>query len=235
MAMHYLNLLNDFLMQDQIKIDKMDFINQSILEYSIKNSSKESDLLKNLRKETNQKILHPRMLTGELQGRFLSLISKLVKPNEILEIGTYTGYGTLCLSEGLDSNGTIHTIELNEELIDFQNKFFNQSGKKNQIKQYIGNALSVIKKLKGPFDIVFLDADKANYINYLKLIYPKLKKGGLLISDNVLWSGKVLNKTDENDTDTNIIKKFNSLLQKNKCFETIILPIRDGLSLSRKT
>ena len=222
-------------MQDQIKIDKMNLIDHSILEYSKKNSSKESDLLKNLRKETNQKVLQPRMLTGELQGRFLSLISKLIKPNEILEIGTYTGYGTLCLSEGLGPNGTIHTIEINEELFDFQNKFFNQSEKKNQIKQYIGNALSVIKKLKGPFDIVFLDADKSNYIKYLKLITPKLKKGGLLISDNVLWSGKVLNKTDKNDMDTNIIKKFNSVMQKNKCFETIILPIRDGLSLSRKT
>ena len=212
----------------------MNFINESILEYSLKKSNKESDILKKLRKETNQKVLHPRMLTSPLQGRLLSLISKLIRPKKILEIGTYTGYGTLCLSEGLDSNGTIHTIEVNEELIDFQNKFFNQSDKKNQIIQHVGNALNLIKKISGPFDIVFLDADKGNYINYFELISPKIKKGGLLISDNVLWSGKVLEKTDKDDLDTQVIKKFNSLLQKNKTFETVLLPIRDGLSLSRK-
>ena len=212
----------------------MNFINESILEYSLKNSSEESELLKKLRKETNQKILHPRMLSGKLQGRLLSLISKLIKPKQILEIGTYTGYGTLCLSEGLDPNGTIHTIEINEELIDFQNKFFKQSDKKKQIKQYLGSALSVIEKLQGSFDIVFLDADKANYINYLELITPKLKKGGILITDNVLWSGKVLGKTNKGDIDTQIIKKFNSLIKNHESFETILLPIRDGLSLSRK-
>tara|TARA_S200000501_G_scaffold170822_1_gene160912 strand:+ start:187 stop:828 length:642 start_codon:yes stop_codon:yes gene_type:complete len=212
----------------------MNFINESILEYSLKNSSEESELLKKLRKETNQKILHPRMLSGKLQGRLLSLISKLIKPKQILEIGTYTGYGTLCLSEGLDPNGTIHTIEINEELIDFQNKFFKQSDKKKQIKQYLGSALSIIEKLKGSFDIVFLDADKANYINYLELITPKLKKGGILITDNVLWSGKILNKTNKGDIDTQTIKKFNSLIKNHKSFETILLPIRDGLSLSRK-
>ena len=212
----------------------MNFINESILEYSLKNSSEESELLKKLRKETNQKILHPRMLSGKLQGRLLSLISKLIKPKQILEIGTYTGYGTLCLSEGLDPNGTIHTIEINEELIDFQNKFFKQSDKKKQIKQYLGSALSIIEKLQGSFDIVFLDADKANYINYLELITPKLKIGGILITDNVLWSGKVLGKTNKGDIDTQIIKKFNSLIKNHESFETILLPIRDGLSLSRK-
>ena len=212
----------------------MNFISESILEYSLKNTSEESELLKKLRKETNQKILHPRMLSGKLQGRLLSLISKLIKPKEILEIGTYTGYGTLCLSEGLDPNGTIHTVEINEELIDFQNIFFNQSDKKKQIKQHLGSALSIIERLKGPFDIVFLDADKSNYINYLELITPKLKKGGLLITDNVLWSGKILNKTNESDIDTRTIKKFNSLIKNHESFETILLPIRDGLSLSRK-
>ena len=212
----------------------MNFISESILEYSLKNTSEESELLKKLRKETNQKILHPRMLSGKLQGRLLSLISKLIKPKEILEIGTYTGYGTLCLSEGLGPNGTIHTVEINEELIDFQNIFFNQSDKKKQIKQHLGSALSIIERLKGPFDIVFLDADKSNYINYLELITPKLKKGGLLITDNVLWSGKILNKTNESDIDTQTIKKFNSLIKNHESFETILLPIRDGLSLSRK-
>ncbi len=212
----------------------MNIISESILEYSLENSSEESELLKKLRKETNQKILHPRMLSGKLQGRLLSLISKLIKPKEILEIGTYTGYGTLCLSEGLDPNGTIHTIEINEELIDFQNIYFNQSDKKKQIKQHLGSALSIIEKLKGPFDIVFLDADKSNYINYLKLITPKVKKGGLLITDNVLWSGKILDKTNNGDIDTQTIKKFNSLIKNHESFETILLPIRDGLSLSRK-
>ena len=212
----------------------MEFIDEALLEYAIKKSSEESNLLKNLRKETHQKILHPRMLSSTIQGRFLSFISKLIKPKTILEIGTYTGYGSLCLSEGLVKTGEIHTIEINEELIDFQNQFFNKSNKRDQIHQHIGDALTVIKKIKKQFDIVFLDADKSNYINYLKLIVPKLKKGGILISDNVLWSGKVLNKPEKNDLDTEVLQKFNTTLKNHPQLETILLPIRDGLSLSRK-
>ena len=212
----------------------MEFIDESIIEYAIKNSSEESSLLKNLRKETNQKILYPRMLSSTIQGRFLSFISKLIKPKNILEIGTYTGYGTLCLSEGLVKNGKIDTIEINEELIDFQNYFFGQSDKKSQINQHTGNAINIIGEIKKEFDIVFLDADKGNYLNYMELIIPKLKKGGVLISDNVLWSGKVLNRPEKNDIDTRVLQKFNKILKNHPELETILLPIRDGLSLSRK-
>ena len=212
----------------------MEFIDEALIEYAIKNSSEESDLLKILRKETNQKILHPRMLSSSIQGRFLSFISKLIMPKNILEIGTYTGYGTLCLSEGLQKNGKIHTIEINEELKDFQNHFFRQSDKKNQINQYVGNAMNIIKQINEEFDIVFLDADKSNYVNYMNLIVPRLKKGGVLISDNVLWSGKVLQKPEKNDLDTKALQKFNTTLKNHSELETILLPIRDGLSLSRK-
>ncbi len=212
----------------------MEFIDENLIEYAVKNSSEESILLKTLRKETNQKILHPRMLSSSIQGRFLSFISKVIKPKNILEIGTYTGYGTLCLSEGLHVKGEIHTIEINEELIDFQNNFFKQSNKRNQIFQHTGNAMNIIKQINNEFDIVFLDADKSNYLNYLKLVAPKIKKGGILISDNVLWSGKVLTEPDEKDLDTKILKIFNTTLKNHPEFETVLLPIRDGLSLSRK-
>tara|TARA_B100000780_G_scaffold84586_1_gene57906 strand:- start:862 stop:1503 length:642 start_codon:yes stop_codon:yes gene_type:complete len=212
----------------------MEFIDEVLLEYAIKNSTEESELLKDLRKQTNQKVLLPRMLSSVIQGRFLSFVSKLIKPKNILEIGTYTGYGTLCLSEGLLENGKIHTIEINEELIDFQNQFFNRSNKRNQIIQHIGNATKIINKINKKFDVIFLDADKSNYINYLELIIPLLKKGGVLISDNVLWSGKVLHKTQKNDLDTKVLKKFNTVLKNYPGLETILLPIRDGLSLSRK-
>jgi len=212
----------------------MEFIDEVLLEYAIKNSTEESELLKDLRKQTNQKVLLPRMLSSVIQGRFLSFVSKLIKPKNILEIGTYTGYGTLCLSEGLLENGKIHTIEINEELIDFQNQFFNRSNKRNQIIQHIGNATKIINKITKKFDVIFLDADKSNYINYLEIIIPLLKKGGVLISDNVLWSGKVLHKTQKNDLDTKVLKKFNTVLKNYPGLETILLPIRDGLSLSRK-
>ena len=212
----------------------MEFIDNALIEYAIQNSSDESNLLKDLRKQTHQKILHPRMLSSTIQGRFLSFISKLIKPKYILEIGTYTGYGTLCLSEGLSKNGQIDTIEINEELINFQNFFFQKSTKRKQINQHIGNALSIIKKINKKFDIVFLDADKSNYINYMKLIIPRLKKGGILISDNVLWSGKVLQKSSISDIDTKTLKKFNKIVKNHPKLETVLLPIRDGLSLSRK-
>ena len=212
----------------------MEFIDESLLDYSVLHSSEEPSILKELRKETFQKILHPRMLSSPLQGRLLSFISKIIKPELILEIGTYSGYGTLCLSEGLKKTGKIHTIDINEELISFQNKYFLKSSKRNQIIQHLGNALNIIQKIDGPFDIVFLDADKSNYINYMELVLPKIRRGGLLISDNVLWSGKVLKKANKDDLDTKILQDYNKLIKSNPKLETILLPIRDGLSLSRK-
>tara|TARA_Y100000590_G_scaffold301681_1_gene340107 strand:+ start:346 stop:984 length:639 start_codon:yes stop_codon:yes gene_type:complete len=210
----------------------MDFIDRKIMEYVINNSEDEPELLKELAKETYQKILQPRMLSGHPQGRILSILSKLIRPKRILEIGTYTGYGTICLAEGLTDDGKIITIDKNEEIIDFQNKYFEKSGYREKIIQLNGEALDIIETLSDKFDIVFLDADKENYIEYYKSISKKLVKGGILISDNVLWSGKVLEEKS-NDLETNILKRFNRLLKNDKKFETIIIPIRDGVSISR--
>jgi len=210
----------------------MDFVDKKIMEYVINNSEDEPELLKELAKETYQKILQPRMLSGHPQGRILSLLSKIIRPKRILEIGTYTGYGTICLAEGLTDDGKIITIDKNEEIIDFQNKYFEKSGYREKIIQLNGEALDIIETLSDKFDIVFLDADKENYIEYYKSISNKLVKGGILISDNVLWSGKVLEETS-NDIETDILKRFNRLLKNDKKFETIIIPIRDGVSISR--
>ena len=203
--------------------------------YAIRHTEDESELLKALNKETHQKILQPRMISGHLQGRFLSFVAKLIKPQTILEIGTYTGYATLCLAEGLTKNGKIHTIEINEELADFQKKYFNQSEFKNQIFTYLGEAKYIIPKLNLKVDLVFIDADKTNYPLYLKMVVSKLKKGGVLIADNVLWSGKVLNQRPKRtDSETKSIILFNELVKKDKRLETMLLPIRDGLMVCRK-
>ena len=210
----------------------MDFISEKIAEYLSQNSDKEPEILSKLNKETHQKILQPRMLSGHLQGRFLSLISKIKSPFHILEIGTYTGYGTLCLAEGLASNGKIFTIDRNEELINIQNKYFEESGNRDRIVQLTGSATEMLMDLDENFDLIFIDADKENYIKYFEIVSKKLNPNGIIISDNVLWSGKVVEESD-GDQETNTLKKFNSLLSKDERFETIILPLRDGLSISR--
>ena len=172
------------------------------------------------------------MLSGHIQGRFLSLISKIKSPLHILEIGTYTGYGTLCLAEGLATNGKIFTIDRNEELINIQNKYFEESGNRDKIVQLTGNAIDILMSLDENFDLIFIDADKENYIKYFEIVSKKLNPNGIIISDNVLWSGKVVEESD-NDQETDTLKKFNKLLSKDERFETIILPLRDGLSISR--
>ena len=197
-------------------------------------SSKESQLLAKLRRETELKCLNPIMLSGEFQGNFLSIISKIKKPKNVLEIGTYTGYSTICIAEGLDKKGTIHTIDKNEELIEIQNKYFELSNYRNQIKQYTGEALKIIPSMKLNFDLIFLDADKENYSNYLKKVSPLLNKGGILISDNVLWHGKVLDKNRNYDKTTKLIDEFNKNIIKDKTLQSIMLPIRDGISVSVK-
>ena len=213
----------------------MDFISDDIMTYAINHTQEESNLLKALNKETHQKILQSRMISGHYQGRVLSFISQLIRPETILEIGTYTGYATLCLAEGLTKNGKIHTIEINEELIDFQKKYFDQSKFKNQIFTHIGDAIDIIPKLKFKYDLIFLDADKANYPNYMEMVVPKLKKGGVLIADNVLWSGKVLDyQQKRDDIETKGIKLFSELVKKNSSLQTLLLPIRDGLMMCRK-
>ncbi len=210
-----------------------EFINKNIIDYVEFNSQQEPSLLKELNKETNLKILNPRMLCSSYQGRVLSIISKIIKPKKVLEIGTYTGYSALCIAEGLDQNGIIHTIDINEELKDIQNKYFIKSGLVNQIQQHVGNALKIIPKINEIFDFVYLDADKENYIEYFDLIIDKIISGGVLICDNVLWSGKVLNPKNQ-DLITQKLIEFNKLLKKDKRLDTIILPIRDGLSICRK-
>tara|TARA_B110000240_G_C13498351_1_gene452702 strand:+ start:561 stop:1202 length:642 start_codon:yes stop_codon:yes gene_type:complete len=210
-----------------------EFIDQKILDYVDLYSQQEPLLLKELNKETNLKVLNPRMLSGSYQGRILSIISKILKPKMVLEIGTYTGYSALCIAEGLDIGGTIDTIDINEELQQIQNKFFDKSGFSKQINQHLGNALDIIPKINKTFDLVFLDADKENYIEYFNLIIDKVNSGGVIIADNVLWSGKVI-KADTNDLVTNKLIEFNNLINKDKRIENIILPFRDGLSICRK-
>lgn len=209
----------------------MIFIDEKILEYSIKNSDPPSNLLNDLERETNLKILQPRMLSGNFQGRFLSFLSKISKPKSVIEIGTYTGYSALCIAEGLDPNGVIHTIDNNEELTYIQNKYFEKSNYRSNIKQYTDDAIKILPKLNITFDFAFIDADKINYINYFEIIIKKMKKGGLIVSDNVLWSGKVLEENSQ-DEETEMLKKFNSMLKKDKRITNLIVPLRDGLSIS---
>ena len=212
----------------------MDFSNKEIYNYIDNHSSDESDILYELRRETELKCLNPIMLSGKIQGNFLAIISKLIKPFNVLEIGTYTGYSTLCIAKGLNPGGMIHTIDKNEELLQIQNKYFEKSGLRNQIKQYTGDALAIIPKLKFDFDMVFLDADKENYIKYLKLISPILKPGGILLTDNVLWHGKILESSENQDRVTRLIDNFNKKILEDKSLKTVMLPIRDGISLTLK-
>lgn len=207
---------------------------EEIEAYAENMSAAENDLLQALQRETYQKVLKPRMISGHLQGRLLSLLSKLISPQKILEIGTYTGYSALCLAEGLSPDGQLITIDKNEELYDLQKKYFDKSPYKHQIKQLVGNALEIIPTLDEKFDLVFMDADKANYINYYQMVFPKINSGGILITDNVLWYGKVVLPTKKGDKDTRLIKEFNELLKNDLRMESVLLPIRDGIFISRK-
>ena len=211
----------------------MNFIPDDIDEYVVKHSQNEPKLLQELNKETWQKILNPRMLSGAYQGRLIAMISKLVNPTNILEIGTYTGYSALCLAEGMKPNGTLYTIDKNEELESFSNKYFQKSIYKKNIKQLIGNAIEIIPTIQDSFDLVFIDADKSNYINYFNLIIDKMNSGGIILSDNVLWSGKVVEKLNPKDVDTKVLIEYNKLLNNDERIETVLLPIRDGLTVSR--
>ena len=211
----------------------MHFISQELEDYIAQNSEKEPELLVALDKETYQKVLLPRMLSGHFQGRVLSMLSKLIRPLNILEIGTYTGYSALSLCEGMQENGLLHTIDIKEELVDFQRKYFDKSPWGNQIVQHLGEAITIIPTLDLKFDLVFIDADKDNYINYFELIVPMMNKGGIILSDNVLWSGKVLEPLKPKDLTTKIILDYNQLLKNDPRVETVLLPIRDGLTVSR--
>ena len=211
----------------------MHFISQELEDYIEQHSEKEPALLAALNKETYQKILLPRMLSGHFQGRVLSMLSKLIRPVNILEIGTFTGYAALCLCEGMQENGQLHTIDIKEELETIQRKYFDKSPWGSQIFQHLGEAIDIIPTLELKFDLVFIDADKENYLNYFEMIVPKMKKGGIILSDNVLWSGKVLEPLQKNDSSTKVLLEYNELLKNDPRVETILLPIRDGLTVSR--
>lgn len=211
----------------------MHFISEELDDYVVAHSEKEPELLEQLTRETYQKILQPRMLSGHFQGRILSMLSKLIAPKSILEIGTYTGYSALCLCEGLDKNGTLHTIDINEELEDFQRKYFEKSNYGDQIFQHIGDARKIIPDLNQKFDLVFIDADKPNYPTYFNIIIEKMNPGGVILSDNVLWSGKVIEPLNPKDVSTKAVLVYNKLLVEDPRVETVLLPIRDGLTISR--
>ncbi|WP_299128427.1 O-methyltransferase [uncultured Winogradskyella sp.] len=212
----------------------MYFLPEKLDNYIVDHSENEPELLQQLTQETYQKVLQPIMLSGPYQGRVLSMISKLVNPKSVLELGTFTGYSTICLAEGLQSKGALHTIDINEELVDFQRKYFDKSGFGHQIIQHTGSALDIIPTLNYTFDLVFIDADKPNYSNYFNLIIDKLNPGGIILSDNVLWHGKVVEKLNPKDNSTKAVLDYNTLLKTDDRIETVIFPIRDGLTISRK-
>ena len=212
----------------------INFIDDNILNYSISKSEKENKLLNDLYRETYLKVLNPRMISGHYQGRILSLISKIISPKKILEIGTYTGYSAICLCEGMDKDGILHTIDNNKELVEIQNKYFKKANLKDKIVQHSGDAKNIIPSIDEEFDIVFIDADKESYPEYYDLIINKVRTGGIIIADNILWSGKILEKVEKDDQATKSIIEFNNKISEDDRVNNIILPIRDGLNIIRK-
>jgi len=209
-------------------------IDLELEEYAEAHTTPETEVLHKLNRETNIRILHPRMLSGHIQGQFLKMISGMIRPKQILEIGTYTGYSAICLAEGLADEGLLHTIEIKPELEEMATDYFNRAGVIHKIKQYIGDALTIIPAINETFDLVFIDADKENYLNYYRLLIDKLKPGGYLLADNVLWSGKVVLSVPANDKETKGIMEFNDFVQNDPRVENVLLPFRDGVMMVRK-
>lgn len=212
----------------------MEFIDEALDNYCCEHSSPEDALLAKLNRETHVKILQPRMLSGHFQGRVLSMLSKMIRPERILEIGTYTGYSALCLAEGLTETGKIITLDVNAQLEDFVRAFIAESQYASKIDYRIQDAMQHIPELDELFDIVFIDADKQNYINYYHLVFDKVKSGGYILSDNVLWSGKVVQTEGKIDKDTQLLQEFNDMIQNDDRVENVLLPIRDGIMIARK-
>ncbi len=211
----------------------MHFLSPLLENYIADHSENEPKVLQELTRETHLKVIQPRMITGHFQGRALSLLSKIINPKHILEIGTYTGYSAICLAEGLQKNGTLHTIDVNEELVAMQRRYFDKSGFGSQIIQHTGDALKIIPDLKETFDLVFIDAEKASYDFYFEVALKKMKPGSVILSDNVLWSGKVVEPLNPKDKATKVLLDYNKKLKEDPRVETVLLPIRDGLTLSR--
>ena len=212
----------------------MDFLDSVIEQYALEHSEVESTLLNELNRQTHIKVIQPRMLSGHLQGRILSLLSQSIRPKTILEIGTYTGYSALCMAEGLQENGQLYTIDNNKEIAPFANKYFNKSSYKNLIKMIVGNALDVIPDLNLKWDLVFIDADKENYSNYFDAIIENVNQGGMIIADNVLWSGKVIKPTSKNDVETQALKSFNEKVHSDSRVSNVLMPVRDGMMIMIK-
>ena len=211
----------------------MHFLSDTLQQYIALHSQEEPELLNELTRETHLKVVQPRMITGHYQGRVLSLLSKLISPKYILELGTYTGYSALCLAEGLQEGGSIHTIDINEELHEMQRRYFDRSPYSDHIIQYVGDAVEIVPTLDITFDLVFIDAEKSEYLKYMEVVLQKTKTGSVILSDNVLWSGKVTESVTEKDKATRTLQQYNKMLNSDPRLETVILPVRDGLSLSR--
>lgn len=212
----------------------MEFIEEELARYVEEHSQPESELLQRINRETHLEVLRPRMLSGHLQGRVLSMLSKMIRPKNVLEIGTYTGYSALCIAEGLAEGGKIITIDKNEELEARVRQYVKESPYGQQIELRIGDALEILPTLEEDFDLVFIDADKANYLNYFNLVIDRLHSGAYLIADNVLWSGKVIEQVEEGDVDTHALIEFNKAMQHDSRVENVLFPIRDGLMVIRK-
>lgn len=212
----------------------MDFLPKDIENYAAAMSLPENDVLKRLNRETHARILKPRMLSGHLQGLLLTFISRMVRPQTILEIGTYTGYSALCLAEGLREGGKLHTIDHNEELEELTSRYIKEAGYGNRIIQHMGEAIDIIPQLDMTFDLVFIDADKENYVNYFNMVLPKMPKGGIILADNALWSGKVLAKPEEMDSETAGVASFNEHVKKHPEVRNLLLPFRDGIMMLEK-
>jgi len=203
-------------------------------EYILANSSPESPLLAELYRQTHLKLMNPRMVSGHIQGRFLSFISRMIAPKKILEIGTFTGYGTICLAEGLSKTGMIHTIDSDEEIIEFAKSYFERAGIKNKVTQHHGDARTIIPSLDMKFQLIYIDGEKNEYPEYFKLAMNSLENGGFIVADNVLWNNKVIQSPIKNDKATVGIKQFNEMVRKDERVEEVILPFRDGLMLIQK-
>lgn len=225
----YINIMN---LEPISKLKKTDKI--SLSEYILTHISPEDKVLQELYRETHLKILRPRMLSGPLQGMILEFISKMIKPEHILEIGTYTGYSAICLAKGLQKNGTLDTIEINDELENFSRKYFQKSGLEDKIIQHTGNALEIIPKLNKKYDLVFIDAEKKEYLDYYKLIINRIESGSYILADNVFWDKKVLEPAKMHDETTKTVDEFNKFIAADKRVEQVIIPIRDGLTIIRK-
>jgi caffeoyl-CoA O-methyltransferase len=212
----------------------MESLNPLYEDYAQKHSSPEPDLLQELNRETYEKVSSPRMLSGHLQGRILSMLSKMIAPRTVLDIGTYTGYSAICLAEGLAANGVVHTIDKNEGLEEMARRYFERAGLSDRIRYHLGNAFDILKGWEKAFDLVFIDADKENYVNYFDELIDRIPLGGYILADNVLWKGKVTGEPDEHDELTKAIHAYNEKVKADDRVEQVILPVRDGLSIARK-